>query len=484
MYFDEDTNIDAANQEVLEKALTAGYGSDASQFTGGRALQPEDLELTLTNVLEVQQNELKLFNSLPRIKTGSTVHQYNRRTGIGEDVYNFVGEGEEAEESDQDIERKLLDMKYIATIGRVTMQAENMKGLVDAYNEEKVAATMRVCRAAEIGCFHGDSSIIDKQFDGILKTIKDSANNTAAEEKNRATLVDLRGYEIGEDVKTGDKDILTGEDLIDFVAESANSKGGDLTKAYFPPVISSQFKRLYREYLRYTTSDTHTGLNELPDLVTAIGSTIKIKGNAGADKMFKVKGLVKPSGFATKRPNAPAKVELSVNASAIKAESKFRDGDAGDYTYVVHAVNSKGVSAGTAASAAATVAVGCSVTITITPSPDGNAATGYIITRSAKDGDKVMEMVSISAKKTEPVTYEDVNADLPGTASIVLLSDRTQEASANLSFVQFMSLSTVPLPRDKAFTHPFGVTLFGALEHKTPEFDALIENVGYRGGLY
>ena len=136
------------------------------------------------------------------------------------------------------------------------------------------------------------------------------------------------------------------------------------------------------------------------------------------------------------------------------------------------------------ASAAATVAVGGSVTITITPSPDGNAATGYIITRSAKDGDKVMEMVSISAKKTEPVTYEDVNADLPGTASIVLLSDRTQEASANLSFVQFMSLSTVPLPRDKAFTHPFGVTLFGALEHKTPEFDALIENVGYRGGLY
>ena len=110
--------------------------------------------------------------------------------------------------------------------------------------------------------------------------------------------------------------------------------------------------------------------------------------------------------------------------------------------------------------------------------------TGFIITRTNANGDKLMEMVSVAANQKNAITYEDVNDELPGTASLVLLSELTQEAKPNLAFAQLMALSTFPLPMDSALTRPFAVALFGALEHRAPEFDALIKNIGVQGGLY
>lgn len=486
MFFDNVENLNGLNgQDTLEKALAAGYGTNAADYTGGRALQPEDLETTLVNVLATRQADFKVFNSLQRQTVKSTEHQFVRRIGIGDDGFLFVGEGEAATESDQEIERKSLAMKYIVTMGRITKQMETVTSIEDAYNSEKLAATLRICRATERGIFHGDSSVIKTQFDGLLKSISDSAKNTAYSEDKRATVVDLHGYEIGETVAATDKDILTKEDLFDDIATKVFEKGGDLSRALFPPVVANQFRNLYSDKLRYMVGDGHLGLSELPDIPTSIGSTIRIKGkDAGADKMFFVKGKVSAKGDALKRPNAPASVALTVNASPIKGESKFRASDTGDYTYVVHAINQYGISAGTAASAAATVAEGKSVSVAITPDSNGATPTGFIITRSAKDGSVVMEMVTIPANGANEVTFEDLNEDLPGTASIVLLSELTQEAKQNLAFAQLMALSTFPLPMDAALTRPFVVALFGGLEHRAPEFDALIKNVGVQGGLY
>lgn len=485
MFFDNVENLNGnGGQETLEKALVAGYGTNAADYTGGRALQPEDLETTLVNVLTTRQADFKVFNSLQRQTVKSTEHQYVRRLGIGDDGFLFVAEGEAGVESDQEIERKSLAMKYIITKGSITKQMEMVQSIEDAYNSEKLAATIRICRAAERGIFHGDSSIISTQFDGLLKSITDSANNTSYSEDKRATVVDLHGYEIGETVASGDEDILTHEDLFDDIATKVFEKGGDLTKALFPPAVAAQFRNLYNDKLRYMVGDNHLGLAQLPDIPTSIGSSIRIKGNdAGADKMFFIKGRVAAKGDAIKRPNAPASVTLTVNSSPTK-ESKFRTSDAGDYTYVVHAINQYGISAGTAANAAATVAAGKSVSIEITPSSSGNTPIGYIITRSAKDGSVVMEMVTIRANGTTAVTYEDCNDDLPGTANIILLSELTQEAKQNLAFAQLMALSTFPLPITDGLTKPFAVALFGALEHRAPEFDALIKNVGVQGGLY
>ena len=137
-----------------------------------------------------------------------------------------------------------------------------------------------------------------------------------------------------------------------------------------------------------------------------------------------------------------------------------------------------------AAAAAVTVAAGKSVTITITPDSNGARATGFIITRSKADGSELMEMCSVPAAAEGNTTYEDVNADLPGTASIILLSDITRDAKANIAFTQLMGLSTFPLPTNDSLAKRFAVALFGALKVGAPEFCAEIKNVGYRGGLY
>ena len=487
-FFDEGAVVDGLienGQATLEKALAAGYGTDAAEFTDGRALQPEDLESTLTNVLDVLQEDCKVFNSIYRQPSKSTVHQYNRRTGIGDDEFNFIGEGEEIREGDQDIERKILEQKYIGTIGRITKQAEIVESMEDMYNAEKVAATMRIVKSAERAFFHGNSAVVPKQFDGFQKIIEDSAFDTAKEARLRSTVADLRGYEIGDEVASGDS-VVTGENLFDEVADSVYEKGGDLTKALFPPILARQFRRLYNDKLRYTTEDEHTGLKRLPDIYPSCGSIIRIQGkDAGADKMFHVKGKVVAKGDSTKRPASPSAVALTVNASPVKAESQFGSKDAGDYVYTVHAINSFGISAGKSASATASVAAGKSVTISITPNENGAAPTGYIICRSNKNGTEPMEMVSIKANSaTEVTTYEDVNADLPGTASVVLLSEITREAKANVAFTQLMGLSTFPLPTNDSLAKRFAVALFGALKVGAPEFCAEIKNIGYRGGLY
>ncbi len=473
---DEFAGTSTENKE-LEKALTAGAGVDASLYEGGRALQREDLEATLTNILDVSQNDCKLFHKLNKEKIGSTVHQFNIRTDVGDDEFGFIGEGERAVEGGQEIKRKFAETKYISTKYAVTHQMAMTDAGNEALNSEKVAGVTRITRQVERSLFHGDSSVNPKAFDGLVKMIRDSSKDTDVKEKLRSTRIDIRGLEIGE--KSAEID--AGEALFDELAEKVYTKGGDLNKAYFPPILAQQFKRLYNEKLRYLTGDIHTSLTALPDITTAIGSTLSIKGDAGADKMFKVKGKVVASGNQELRPFAPATVTASAGTDS---NSQFVADDAGDYMYAVHAVNSYGISAEKAISSPVTVAAGAKVTLEITPASNGPVATGFIITRSKKDGTEMMEMKRIKAAAEGETTYVDLNEDLPGTASIILLSDYTQEMKPVLSFAQLMPISAFELKHDSSLAHRGVIAMYGMPIMRAPAFNAIIDNVGYAGGLY
>jgi hypothetical protein len=49
----------------FHKALTSGYGTDASQYTQGRALQFESLEAQLISVVEDRRKHFPLLEELP-----------------------------------------------------------------------------------------------------------------------------------------------------------------------------------------------------------------------------------------------------------------------------------------------------------------------------------------------------------------------------------------------------------------------------------
>lgn len=475
--FDNENEYSAVSQNAeLEKALEGGYGADASAFTQGRALQREDLEATLVSVLDVKQNDCKVFHKLHKQPISSTVHQVNRQTSVGDDEFLFVGEGEQATEDDPRFQRKIYETKYMSSKWQVSHPLTMTNNAENPINASKVSAVLRVTKGTERAIFHGDSTVNPKQYDGFIKILNDSANDTSVEERLRATKVDIRGLEIGEK----NNEIDAGENLFDSIAEKVYSKGGELAEAYFPPILAGQFKKMYSDRLRFTTKDSQFAMDKLPDIVTATDQTIKITDDCGADKMFKVKGHVFAMGDTKNRPNTPTGLTATPSSSST---SQFTDGFKGEYTYAVHAINAYGVSAPKVLEAPVTVAVGEKVTLTITADTNGPAATGYIITRTNAGGTDLMEMVRI-AKKGDSQSYEDNNESLPGTAQVVLLTPTTDDLAPNVSFGQLMGISNFDLPTDSSLAHRGVVALYGMLEMRAPEFCALIDNVGYRGGLY
>ena len=476
--FDNEFEASSQNDE-LNKALEAGYGTDAAAYEQGRALQREDLEATLVSVLDVKQADLKVFHKLHKQPVSSTVHQVNRQTSVGEDEFLFVGEGEQATEDDPRFERKIWETKYMSSKWQVSHPMTLTNNAENPINAEKVSAVMRVSKGTERTIFHGDASVSPKQYDGFLKIIKDSAKRTDIEEKLRATRVDIRGLQIGE--KSTDLEIDAGEALFDEVAEKVYNKGGDLAEAYFPPVLARQFKEMYSDRLRFTTKDSQFTMDKLPNIVTAVNSTIKITDDCGADKMFKVKGEIIAAGDSTKRPFTPSSI---AGAATESSDSEFSTGFAGNYLYAVHALNAYGISPAATVSSAVAVSAGDKVTLTITPNQDGPVPTGYIITRTNAGGTKLMEMVRVPANGKSAITYVDNNKDLPGTASIVLLTPSTDEMKPNASFGQLMGMSNFDLPTDSSLAHRGVVALYGMLELRAPEYCAIIDNVGYNGGLY
>ncbi|MCR5436142.1 MAG: hypothetical protein K6E97_03650 [Treponema sp.] len=477
--FDNEFESQAQSNE-LEKALEAGYGTNAADFTQGRALQREDLEATLVTVLDVKQKDLKLFHKLHKQPVSSTVHQVNRQTDVGGDEFLFVGENEKATEGDPQFQRKIYETKYISSKWQASHQLTLTDNTENVINASKVAAVMRVSKGTERCMFHGNSAVSPKQYDGLIKIIEDSAKDTTKAERLRATVMDIRGLEIGESGTIDGQTIDAGETLFDDIAEKVYSKGGDLAEAYFPPVLSRQFKNMFSSRLRLSTKDEQFAMDKLPKIITATNSVITITDDAGADKMFHVKGAVVAAGDSSLRPNTPTSITA---VAASDSASKFTTAYAGNYVYGVHAINAYGISAAATSSSTA-VASGEKVTLTITPDTNGAAATGFIITRSKAGGSDLMEMVRVPNSGESTTVVVDFNEDLPGTAQIVLLTPSTDEMKPNASFGQLMAMSNFDLPTDSSLAHRGVVALYGMLEVRAPEYCAMIKNVGYTGGLY
>lgn len=450
----------------LQKALQAGYGTDSAMFTGGRALIPEDLEAEVVNVVSHLKDDCKIMNSIKTKPARSTVHEVNLRTEQGDYKHLSVTEGGASLTTDQSLERKTFLIKYLQTKRSVTKQMEAVETFEGALASEKLAGIETIVKASEYQCFHGDSAIVPTEFDGLLASIE----RAKASERN---IIDLKGKSLG----------TYGEKIFDEIAAKVRSNGAFLEKALYPTVLAKDIKDMFAEKQRYVmnlvTPDLGYRPKAIPDYSTAIGATIALSGDTAGDSMFyEVKGEVKASGDATKRPAAPKTVTAS---AASGAGSAFATTDAGDYLYTVHAVNQYGISAGTSPAAAVTVAAGNVVTLTITPG-EGVQPTGFIVCRSNKGGSEKMELDKVANSGESTTAYVDKNTELPGTASMLFLPrKRLQDV---LAFPQLLPTCTFPLaPFDTAET-PFLVMMYGTLEVRAPKQFGLVKNISYTGGLY
>lgn len=461
--------MEGTDVNELQKALSAGYGTDSANFTNGRALIPENLETEVMNVLSMAKEDCKLMATLKTQPVRSTVHEKNIRDDEGDFKHLSVAEGGASVETSQSIKRKTFDMKYLQVKRGVTKQMEAAETFEDALASEKVAGVNSVIKGAEYLCFHGDSSIVPTEFDGFESQIR----KASAKEQN---IISLHGKSIGS----------KGMSIFDEMAEKIYTQGGSADRVFFPPVLAREIRdTAFGEKGFYNMGEGFNMMNNfqgasLPGYNTAVGSILKLSGNdAGTDKFYHVKGRVYEEGDPTKRPAAPTSVTVAANASA--SGSEFNTADAGDYTYTVHAVNQYGISAGTKVAAPVSVAAGSSVSVTITPAP-GVAATGFIICRSAKDGTDVMEMDKVANSGEATTVYTDLNKELPGTASMLFLTE--SKLSPTYKFGQLLPACTFPLAPVSSAETPFLVLMFGGLELYAPKFCGIVKDIHYNGGLY
>jgi hypothetical protein len=455
----DDSAAASGGESAMVKALMAGYGTDAAQYEGGRVFQPEDCESATVIAMRERAKDFKLMNSLKRRPVGSTVHQYNVQSDVGDVDLGFTLEGGVAPNEDLDVKRYTSEMKYILKRREITEQALITAKYEDAYDIEKRSGILSVLRTAEKACFHGDAAVVPEQFNGLLTQIK-------SVEENKRNIVDFRGKTIA----------TIGEKIFTDMAEMIYDKGGEMNKSFYPPILGGDIQDLCRDRLRFGTEDKRMSavFNEYPTLYGALA----IAGDeAGPDKLFYPKKVVKPGGDVHKLPNPPASVVLT---AAPNSKTQFKGtSHTGTFKYTIHAISAHGISVGKDASVA--VADGDEVKIVITPDSI-KPGTGFIVCRSAPGGSDVMEMVKIAKDGGPTTTYIDLNEDLPGTADMLFITEGVDQVVAE--FFQLMPARVYRMfPTDRLVT-PFIVTLWGTPALKIPHWSGIAKNIAYRGGLY
>jgi len=447
------------NQDMLEglsKALSAGSGTQTADFTGGRALIPESLDTTLVSVLW-KQDEARLFKALKKIPVKSPVHQWTRRTGVGNEDGAWVAEGGDSVEKDTDIERAFSTMKYLQTLRKVTLQATISNMIEDAMTVEKMSGTLWIIQQIEKALFHGNSDMVTEEPDGIRKVLED---NISTDSEN---VIDLRGK---------DATSVEYENAMVQAARVIRQKFGLATDLFTSLKVMEDVQRLLRDRMRFPAG-AGGGQETLPNFVfdkypTTFG-TLMLQPD-----LFILEGEAPRTSVVT---GVPSQQTISC-AAANHASSEFLAADAGTYYYQVAAVNKFGQSL---ISAEASVAVSAGDRVTISVTEGATDGTCFFVFRCKKDAGasatklfckKVARVAGVGGD--DPDLY-DTNSDLPGTSQAYLLGMNTMYNA--IEWHQFLPLMKFDLYPVSAAVYPFLMLLFGALGLKKPEHHVMIKNI-------
>lgn len=452
-------DFSAGDVEALQKALSAGSSADPSSMgTGGNTLQFESLEPQLINALSENIDDFKLMKMQNKNKVGSTVHQYTQALDSGS--YEGIGTAENGDpiESTSEYSRNTRNLKYFQTKREVTLQASILNPAVGGSpeaTEERMGAHV-LLKGTEYYSFHGDESITPNLPSGYPKQIRSEAPQNVS---------DMGGALLSSS---------TGLALFEETVGNVYEQGGEISDAYFPPILARDWQDVIRDGLRFNESSRKAGV-QLTTYQTMYGKDIWISGRAGIDKMYKVKTVPVASALTTLRPNAPT---FALAAQATTGGTGFTAATAGTYRYSVYAIDASGLISLSATPANLALADGQEAEITITKAVS-LPGTGYIVCRGKKDvvaGTDIREMYRVVNLAAATTVTLDQNDELPGTAEMLLLtSDQIEQTYQWNSFLEMMRFD---LGRTRAHI-PWIQVWYGTPDLKIAKRNALIKNVGH-----
>jgi len=453
---------DFGNTDVLEnlqKALTAGSGVDAGSFTGGRALIPESLENTLVNVLW-SQDEARLFQRIKKKAVSSPVHQWDKRTEVGDSDGAWVGEGGSSFEKDQTISRVYATAKYLQTLRKATLQATLSNMVENAMTIEQNAGALWIVREVEKAMFYGNDAIVAEQPKGIIQQINDAAGNVATYGSPVAdNILDIRG---------ASADSSEFEKKMNEATRTIRDKYGKGSILLTSTMVMQDVQNLLRDRVRFNAGSTVGGsvFNRYP---TPFGELELL------DDVFIREGATPgtPSAIAG-APSAPTQSIAPASVAVAGSEISFwTAGDVGAYLYRVTAVSKFGESAPVNLTTVTSVA---GQKITMTVADGGTTGTGFNLYRSKKGGIVADAKFVKSVPRTGATTLiTDFNAELPGCShGFILTMDQVYDA---IEWFQFLPLMKFDLYPTNQAVYPFLMLLFGALALKKSEQHVYIRNI-------
>ena len=445
--------------EQLQKALSIGseYSSTLpGSLTQGAALAVEDLDRTLKLVTHGMEH-IKLWKDIVKEKVTQTVHEFNIQNRYGQEVSPFFAMGGTPQATDAGYNRDVALVKYLGTQGQV----QHNLTLIQAAHGPVVARevknkTIELLARNERALFEADSSINDKEYDGIEKSI------TSRESSSKFKSAAFEGYEgvgVSDSVVIDRRGSGLDEDTCEEACLRAVNNFGMPMDAYLSTDIHSRFSRNF--YAKQVTrpGDSSAAGYRVPEFDGTLN--FRFKGN-----LFN-RPRRAPLATAVSAQSAPT---LANGASPADGASQFASADVGTYSYKLSAVYADGE---TLPSAKADIAVSAGDKVTVEPSYSGSPLY-FNVFRAPVGTVAGWEYIGRVAPAGSGVAISiDYNANMPGLGKMFLL----MHDSDALCFKQLGSM----IKYDLAVTdtsYKWLQLLYGMVVVQAPRKHIIVKNIG------
>lgn len=448
----------------LQKALTAGYGTDVSTLTGGGALRIQSLDKTMQATIQ-ENKHFRLFNELAKTGAGATVDEWTEQSGVG----GFLGGSTNTEtgiinESTGAYARRVGLVKYLMTKRQVSLVSTLGNNLASSEAVEQQAGAKQLLTDAEYLSFEGDDAVVPTEFSGIYAQILAGVN---AGQVDGGNILDAEGQS------------LASINMLNQAAAQVSKRDnfGTPTHLFLSQLVQADFDTGLDPAFRVPLPDVPQGGISLGAPVVGIRTSW---GNiANCPDVFINDGdqtvpfeVTYPT-LATANTGMKPTLALAV---ASDTASKFGAAQAGNYYYLVTGLNANGQSDGRI-SAQQAVAAGQKVTLTITASAGGQE-TGYAIYRSRLNGTNApndFRLVTRVPKAGATTVYVDQNRDIPGTTRAYVLNMTPGDHAIN--WRQLLPMMKFPLYPTNSAVIPWAQLMFGYLRITKRRHHAVIKNI-------
>jgi hypothetical protein len=459
--------------EALQKALTAGYGTDVSTLTGAGAFRIQSLDKTMQATIQ-ENKHFKLFNELRKTGAGATVDEWTEQSGVG----GFLGGSTNTEtgviaSAQGSYARRVGLVKYLMTRREVSFVSTLGNNLASSEAIEAQAGAIQLLTDAEFLSFEGDSTVVPTEFDGIYAQM---VAGVAAGQVDSGNILDAQAQS------------LNSINLVNKAAAVIAGYGnfGVPTHLFMSLGVQADFDTGLDPAFRVPLPNVGEGGLKLGAPVVGVRTS---QGDIATMNDVFVREDLQLQPFevlyaATATSNTgmkPASVALAV---ASDTSSMFGASHAGNYYYLVTGLNAAGQSDGRV-SAQQAVAAGQKCTLTIGVSA-GGLETGYAVYRSRLNGGNSVSgsvagqgsdfrLVARVARTGSSTTFVDLNREIPGTTKAYMLNMSPSHHAIN--WRQLLPMLKFPLYPTNAAVIPWAQLMFGYLRMTKRRHHVVIKNI-------